>query len=68
MFYDDNIDKVFEASVEAVEEAIVSSLYHAETTHGIRGRTAVSLRDFAGKKIVLYFYPKDNAPGCTRQE
>lgn len=28
---------------------------------------AVSLRDFAGKKIVLYFYPKDNTPGCTRQ-
>lgn len=28
---------------------------------------AVSLSDFAGKKIVLYFYPKDNTPGCTRQ-
>ena len=27
----------------------------------------VSLGDFAGKKIVLYFYPKDNTPGCTRQ-
>lgn len=27
----------------------------------------VSLNDFAGKKIVLYFYPKDNTPGCTRQ-
>ena len=27
----------------------------------------VSLADFAGKKIVLYFYPKDNTPGCTRQ-
>lgn len=27
----------------------------------------VSLRDFLGKKIVLYFYPKDNTPGCTRQ-
>lgn len=27
----------------------------------------VSLRDFAGKKVVLYFYPKDNTPGCTRQ-
>ena len=27
----------------------------------------VSLSDFAGKKIVLYFYPKDNTPGCTRQ-
>ena len=29
--------------------------------------TPVSLSDFAGKKVVLYFYPKDNTPGCTRQ-
>ena len=28
---------------------------------------SVSLSDFKGKKIVLYFYPKDNTPGCTRQ-
>ena len=28
---------------------------------------AVSLGDFSGKKVVLYFYPKDNTPGCTRQ-
>ena len=28
---------------------------------------AVSLSDFRGKKVVLYFYPKDNTPGCTRQ-
>lgn len=28
---------------------------------------AVSLHDFLGKKVVLYFYPKDNTPGCTRQ-
>ncbi|MGN0663916.1 MAG: thioredoxin-dependent thiol peroxidase [Negativibacillus sp.] len=28
---------------------------------------SVSLSDFAGKKVVLYFYPKDNTPGCTRQ-
>lgn len=27
----------------------------------------VSLSNFAGKKVVLYFYPKDNTPGCTRQ-
>ena len=27
----------------------------------------VSLGDFCGKKIILYFYPKDNTPGCTRQ-
>ena len=28
---------------------------------------AVSLSDFLGKKVVLYFYSKDNTPGCTRQ-
>ena len=28
---------------------------------------SVSLSDFKGKKVVLYFYPRDNTPGCTRQ-
>lgn len=27
----------------------------------------VSLSDFKGQKVVLYFYPRDNTPGCTRQ-
>ena len=27
----------------------------------------VSLADFAGKKVVLYFYPRDNTSGCTKQ-
>lgn len=27
----------------------------------------VALSDFAGKRVVLYFYPKDNTPGCTKQ-
>lgn len=27
----------------------------------------IKLTDFSGKKIVLYFYPKDNTPGCTAQ-
>ena len=27
----------------------------------------VSLSDFAGKKVVLYFYPRDNTPGCTAE-
>lgn len=27
----------------------------------------VSISDFKGKKVVVYFYPKDNTPGCTRQ-
>lgn len=26
-----------------------------------------SLKDYKGKKVVLYFYPKDNTPGCTKQ-
>ena len=28
---------------------------------------AVSLKDYRGKKVVLYFYPRDNTPGCTRE-
>lgn len=27
----------------------------------------IRLSDFQGKKVILYFYPKDNTPGCTRQ-
>ncbi|MBR9976020.1 MAG: thioredoxin-dependent thiol peroxidase [Bacteroidetes bacterium] len=27
----------------------------------------VALKDFAGKKVILYFYPKDNTPGCTQE-
>jgi thioredoxin-dependent peroxiredoxin len=30
------------------------------------GKT-LSLKDFAGKKIILYFYPKDNTSGCTKE-
>ena len=30
------------------------------------GKT-VSLADFRGKKLVLYFYPKDDTPGCTKE-
>ena len=28
---------------------------------------SISLSDFLGKRVVLYFYPRDNTPGCTRQ-
>lgn len=27
----------------------------------------IALKDFAGKKLILYFYPKDNTPGCTAE-
>ena len=31
------------------------------------GGETVKLKDFRGKKVVLYFYPKDNTPGCTQE-
>src|SRR5438094_7475807 len=34
------------------------------TTQNTTGKT-VHLKDFRGKKLVLYFYPKDDTPGCT---
>ena len=46
MFFDDHIDKVFEASVEAVEESIISSLYHAKTTVGYTGKKVNGLREY----------------------
>lgn len=47
MFYDDNIDCVFEATVEAVEESIISSLIHAKsTTSGFRIKSVKSLREY----------------------
>ncbi len=27
----------------------------------------IALKDFIGKKVILYFYPKDNTPGCTSE-
>ena len=29
--------------------------------------TSITLSELRGRKVVLYFYPKDNTPGCTRQ-
>ena len=37
--------------------------FSALTTDGAR----VGLKDFRGKKLVLYFYPRDDTPGCTAQ-
>ena len=37
--------------------------FSATTTDGKR----VALQDFRGRKLVLYFYPKDDTPGCTKQ-
>ena len=36
--------------------------FTAETNDG-----TISLSDFSGKYLILYFYPKDNTPGCTNE-
>lgn len=46
-----------------LEEGIKAPLFCLNDKDG----NEVSLRDFIGKKVVVYFYPKDNTPGCTRQ-
>ncbi|HUQ28194.1 MAG TPA: peroxiredoxin [Usitatibacter sp.] len=37
--------------------------FHAKTTDG----KPVSLDDYRGRKLVMYFYPMDDTPGCTKQ-
>jgi|GEM_PF-4241143 len=46
MIYEDAIDEVFKAVAEAVEESIISSMYHAETATGINNTTIRSLREY----------------------
>ncbi|BCX78567.1 thioredoxin-dependent thiol peroxidase [Campylobacter sp. 19-13652] len=41
----------------------VAPAFELENQDGVK----VSLKDFIGKKVVLYFYPKDNTPGCTTE-
>jgi peroxiredoxin Q/BCP len=36
-------------------------------TVATNGGKTVSLNDYAGKNVILYFYPKDNTPGCTKE-
>ncbi len=47
----------------AVEEGKKAPAFTLEDQDGNK----VSLKDFAGKKVVLYFYPRDNTSGCTRE-
>ena len=47
----------------ALSVGTTAPAFTAKDTDG----NTVSLSDFAGKTVVLYFYPKDDTPGCTKQ-
>jgi peroxiredoxin Q/BCP len=47
----------------AIEEGKTAPAFTLPDQNG----KAVSLKDFAGKNVILYFYPKDDTPGCTKE-
>lgn len=47
----------------ALQEGIKAPDFTVKDTHG----NTVTLADYAGKHVVLYFYPKDDTPGCTKE-
>lgn len=47
----------------ALEPGTKAPSFTLQTDEG----ASVSLRDYRGRKVVLYFYPKDDTPGCTTQ-
>ena len=47
----------------AIEEGKAAPAFTLADAHGNK----VSLKDFAGKHVILYFYPKDDTPGCTKE-
>ena len=48
---------------DGIEEGAKAPAFTLATDEGKK----VKLSDFAGKKVVLYFYPKDDTPGCTKE-
>ncbi len=47
----------------AIEEGKAAPAFSLADADGKK----VSLKDFAGKNVILYFYPKDDTPGCTKE-
>jgi len=49
--------------MEQLKEGAVAPPFEGKTQDG----SILSLGDFKGRKVILYFYPKDNTPGCTAE-
>ncbi|MBX3026141.1 thioredoxin-dependent thiol peroxidase [bacterium] len=47
----------------AIEEGKAAPAFTLPDANGSK----VSLKDFAGRDVILYFYPKDDTPGCTKE-
>jgi thioredoxin-dependent peroxiredoxin len=47
----------------AIEEGKTAPAFSLKDAHGDR----VALKDFKGRNVVVYFYPKDDTPGCTKE-
>lgn len=58
-FTDNKITK----SMAQLKEGMKAPLFEGTDQHGKK----IKLEDFTGKKVVLYFYPKDDTPGCTAE-
>ena len=66
-FVDSRIVQLKEWKIEHGEHVMNVGEYAPNFTLQDKDGKAVSLSDFKGRKVVVYFYPKDNTPGCTRQ-
>jgi thioredoxin-dependent peroxiredoxin len=49
--------------MEQLTEGVVAPRFEGINQNG----SSISLEDFKGRKLILYFYPKDNTPGCTAE-
>ena len=54
------------ASADLLKEGQIAPPFATQMVTGEQV-SPVSLADFHGKRVILYFYPKDNTPGCTKE-
>jgi len=65
------VANLFQLEHKLVKNITMTHLKEGDQAPHINGKdqngNAISLDDYKGKKVVLYFYPKDNTPGCTAE-
>jgi len=61
------MDQVLDQDVAVAERPSVLNKMVPEFSAAMTSNQTFQLSDYKGKKVVLYFYPKDNTPGCTAE-